>query len=698
MRKLALLVVAAACLVLPAPASASVPAHGRAWELVSPASSVAGKVAATGAPLMPGERLIYLSFGPMPGSPAGLTLSYNLAQRDSDGWVSTPVGFPFSAQLDGVVEELLPLIAAGPIEEDPVSLWLSVTPLSPTGPPDKSVGLYRRFPDNTFTPIVDFGEQPLFQFDDFIDQSKGATHVVFSREGHLLAADAGRVEGSSIYESVGDAIRLVEVDDGGTLLSPCGSTMSHANGISVDGERIFFTSPGEGTACPGPRKVYLREGGAQTIEVSGSQCTRPDCDAPQDATFAAATPSGDSAFLTTAQQLTNDDTDSSRDLYRYDRSDGMLTLVSASLAAGDDVAPDPVHSSDDGANVYFYATNAAAGTSLYLADSDGLHLVAAGGPGKSEWNPEEPLQLARGGRIALFSTAGANAGDSDDKEDVYLYDADRDSLTRLSQGPTGGGGSFDASIVVSTTQEFVFGRPMPYRAVSEDGTDAFFSTQEQLVPEDVNDAIDVYEWKGGQVGLVSAGTGPSESQFSGIGPDGKTAFFLTSDMLLGADQDGGSADLYAARIGGGFPEPPAPPGGCDRTVACPPAPGARASRPLPASAAHRSHRKHGRIRLLRILYPSANGPTGAIEPVLLAAVPSPGRVSASATGRGERARKLARGEAGAIRPGKIRIPLRLTRLAQSSLRHGRALSARLTIAQGDRRLTRTLEIDPGARR
>jgi hypothetical protein len=95
------------------------------------------------------------------------------------------------------------------------------------------------------------------------------------------------------------------------------------------------------------------------------------------------------------------------------------------------------------------------------------------------------------------------------------------------------------------------------KALSDDGSRVFFSTEESLVLGDTNGKSDAYEFDVGTrvVRLLSSGTNPFDSWFMDASADGGNAFFVTRERLAGWDRDE-AYDLYDARIGGGFPEPP----------------------------------------------------------------------------------------------------------------------------------------------
>jgi Tol biopolymer transport system component len=120
------------------------------------------------------------------------------------------------------------------------------------------------------------------------------------------------------------------------------------------------------------------------------------------------------------------------------------------------------------------------------------------------------------------------------------------SITELvSTGPAGGNGAVDA------TRAF---------AMSPDGSHAFFSTAESLVPEDTDGQVDVYQRVGGLTSLVSTGPAGGNGPFpasplfgslndpasyrpTGMTPDGSHVLFTTAEQLVSEDTDNRS-DIY----------------------------------------------------------------------------------------------------------------------------------------------------------
>ncbi len=104
------------------------------------------------------------------------------------------------------------------------------------------------------------------------------------------------------------------------------------------------------------------------------------------------------------------------------------------------------------------------------------------------------------------------------------------------------------------------------RNLSSNGNRAFFNTPDQLVAADQNQVSDVYEWeavgsgscKSAQVAngclyLLSDGSSSSPSFFGDASPSGGNAFFFTDDPLVPQDKDA-LVDAYDARAEGGLAE------------------------------------------------------------------------------------------------------------------------------------------------
>lgn len=202
-------------------------------------------------------------------------------------------------------------------------------------------------------------------------------------------------------------------------------------------------------------------------------------------------------------------------------------------------------------------------------------------------SPGEAQTAGLDGRFLVFSTyAQLTADDIDNAKDVYRYDAQTGVLQRISIGENGSdsngnredgnepphyvegepvGGTEttgDATIAPGGLAAWVrFQYALGSRAVSEDGSRIVFTSAEPLSSVISNGLANAYEWHAspveGQPGSVSpVSTGSAEGPVHEVvvSPDGLSVVFQTVQGLVSEDTDG-LADIYDARLGGGFGQP-----------------------------------------------------------------------------------------------------------------------------------------------
>jgi hypothetical protein len=676
-------------------ADAAVPAHGRAWELVTPPNPNGAMIGAISAVVPTGDRLGFMTIGSLPGSEGGSLTTLNFAKRTASGWDSVPLMPAYSNAVMGLTA---PPLAHAANSDLSTWLWGSTRPFTPDGPVSPAIGLYSRETYGKTTLVANVGASEI----TVAGTSADARRLVFRTQAKLLPEDVRPSGSSQVYEATAAGLRLVGVDDGGVPLSNCGaiagSERFSPNPVSRDARRIFVTSPFS-TCGTSRKRVYLRENGA-TTEVSASRCTRSDCNSAADVKFMGATPSGSVAFVATSQQLTDDDLDTGQDLYRYDVAGGTLSRVSAGppgvVAA---VVPSAAYSSDDGSRAYFVATGAlvpgkgtAGMPNVYMSDDQGLHFVATIAPSEPWVSMTVPLagetfalrqeiQLTpEGHRLLIRSRLALTPDDVDSMQDAYLYDAEDDTLTRISGTAGSGNGAFDVDVAQSPTPGLYAVRPVaghPAHSLSDDGRHVFFRTDEALTPDDDNTTIDVYEWRDGVLGLVTSGAPSGSVRYDTASADGSSVFFTTDESLTPDDDDNGDPDLYVARQGGGFPVD-APPGGCTGD-GCSPKPDVRLSRPVPASVDFVDD-SAGRFDVLPVSPAARRRMASSGWLKLSVETGAPGRVVARAVARvGRRKRTVARGVANAGRAGTVRLRLRLSSVARRRLRDGHTLVIRVKL-------------------
>jgi hypothetical protein len=92
--------------------------------------------------------------------------------------------------------------------------------------------------------------------------------------------------------------------------------------------------------------------------------------------------------------------------------------------------------------------------------------------------------------------------------------------------------------------------------VSDDGARVFFDTSASLVPQDINEQTDVYEWERdgsgscthnpGCIYLISDGSAPEGSYLIGVSASGDDVFMTTRSALVSEDENE-TVDVYDAR-------------------------------------------------------------------------------------------------------------------------------------------------------
>ncbi len=383
--------------------------------------------------------------------------------------------------------------------------------------------------------------------------SENLTHVILASCAKLTGAAVDGCAGPSdnLYEwsTGGGALKLLNASPGATLAA------QGANAVSTDGAR-----------------VYLYEGGNLHVR-DGATLKQADADVGGGGSFQLASTDGSLAYFTKAG-----------DLYRY----GTVTDAANKITSTADVQ-----------GVLGAAAN---GTSLYYLRSGGLYRCAAAntapangcdsaikvaeGADASNYPPATGTSrvTADGTKLLFVSTTPLKdyAGNTYDNTDlvteepdsqVYLYDSNAAKLSCVSCNPTNGRPIGPSSIPGAIKNGAGLAAYKP-RALSANGKRVFFDSQDAIGPTDTNTvegslgtgAPDAYQWEAqgegncnraaGCASLLSSGRDAAPSRFIDASADGSDAFFLTGSSLVGRDP--GAFDLYDARIGGGFPEPPGP--------------------------------------------------------------------------------------------------------------------------------------------
>jgi hypothetical protein len=249
-------------------------------------------------------------------------------------------------------------------------------------------------------------------------------------------------------------VSLVQVSHGGEA-----ANVQEVVRVASDGSRVYFVATGvlsEGVNAK--RRAPVK--GAANLYVYDAHTGKLTFVTDGGVEEAQSNPDGRFLVFSSYSQLLKNDTDTAKDVYRYDAETGILDRVSVGEAGFD----------ANGNNNAFDAT------------------------------------IPHGG---------------------------------ISAGGTGGGVRYE--------------HEMGSRAVSEDGSRIVFSTAEPLSPGAVNGLVNVYEWHEqpgqvqGEVSMVSSGTSTSNDSEAVISESGQDVFFTTGAQLVAQDTDE-NLDVYDARL------------------------------------------------------------------------------------------------------------------------------------------------------
>jgi hypothetical protein len=433
------------------------------------------------------------------------------------------------------------------------------------------------------------------------------------------------------------------------------------NTLSADGSVVYFTAlrcstgtgANEGVKVPAA-ELYARIDGAHTVLISGrdpTACTTLACTSSeaQNALFEGASADGARVIFASTQQLTNE---ASQDPNKEDSALGSgcgatigangcnlyemedvgsanqrLTVVSAGDSSGGGArAQGAVAISADGSHVYFIAkgvlTSAAnaegehasnGAENLYAYERDSAHpagqlafVARLSTADEEQWSQGIGVaNVTPDGRFLVFTSHRGLTADATRPEgpaQVYEYDAQGGTLTRLSKGQegfnnNGNSGIADAS-VTRALRAFAtrVGPARPDPTMSHDGSYVFFQSPVALTPQALDDvqittesgrpvyAQNIYEYHAGQVYLISDGKDTSETttqssvELLGSDANGSNVFFSTADRLVPQDTDT-QRDYYDARIC--IASDPCVPAPAEEAPACEEA---QACRGLPASS------------------------------------------------------------------------------------------------------------------
>jgi hypothetical protein len=559
----------------------------RAYEMVSPLAKGQGDIVGDGETTVAatdGNGVVFNSrnqFADAVGSAVSGQTTY-LARRGESGWSThsiTPMPRPdalqtffgatkvqvFSDDLSRAILWGYDLPAVTEEEPNRINIYGEDTASHSL----QSLTVSRKEPRDVLSPFEFLNERAL-------GVSADARHFAFTSPARLVQQPAIPVGGRpKLYQSDNGALSLAGILPDGTV--PAGGAAvfprNYKHAMSSDGSRLAFTSPVNFGATPEETsQLYLRIDGDRTVWVSEPEGSEQST--PRNVFLQAMSPDGHTVLFVSDSRLLDEDHNTGPDLYRWiDGPDpayeSNLTLISHSGDVPEDFAfgGTVVGLADDGQRIYYHTLGSkivlwepqetrvitsavsregTAGRRLTAADSNpGLGRVAPDGNYLSLVVADAPDNVHGITGRRTFAHFAA-----------YLYDRRNDTLRCVSC--TSAGVRNDSSVLPEVT----LGNPTVHNIgdrphfLADDGH-LYFSTADSLLPGDVNGVRDAYSYdpRTGDLSLLSTGQGSDPAGWAAASDNGDDAFIATRQPLVAGDTDN-LVDLYDARVGGGFPEPP----------------------------------------------------------------------------------------------------------------------------------------------
>jgi len=383
--------------------------------------------------------------------------------------------------------------------------------------------------------------------------SEDGNRVFFSTVEPLVAADGDHAMDVYMRDLTTNSTTLVSRGDSSCSAKGCGNGAVAANfvpdGVVPSGERVFFATTEKLNSADGDSSldIYMRDFETEEtalVSAGDSSCAGSNCgNGSQPAEFSAVSEDGEKVFFVSDEGLVAADEDGAADIYERDLGAGTTKLVSVagtcppSLPEGGSCSPNFGGISSDGSHAYFESSERIAEADeddfqdVYEWTGLGTPALVSIGPsgGNGSHNATYPSTAHVTGAVYFYTDEALVPADKDTVQDVYVSNEGTTEL--VSTGPESRNGPAPATLDWA----------------SPDGSTAIFSTSEALVPADEDTAQDVYVRSEGATELVSTGpeggNGAFSAAFAGASDDGSRAFFVTDESLVEGDKDE-TSDIY----------------------------------------------------------------------------------------------------------------------------------------------------------
>lgn len=707
----------------------------RAYEQVSPVDKNGGTIATGLGAREEAGGMTFWSSGTFAGSPGSISSSYR-ALRGDDGWTTTPLNPPTRGRNPILMDQFYVSAMAKDFSRAVIETKYPVDPNDQGTGRFANIGHfddYRFEGDGTFTWISqptllpDVSEKETY----FAAATDDLERIAFNSTKPLTDDGGAALTTQQVYVRDGDTTRLVSVAPGGGALpggaalggndgnNASGSVMGghYPSALSDDAETVYFMD----YRTADNAQIYVRTDAlgsdAATKQVSRSHAAGSvgaGCELTIG--YLTANRDGSRMWFACPNKLTDDAPDGGG-IYVYDRDDDALEYVASPIApTGIDAGRATLLAADPDVD-YLWFSMPSVLTDGAQASVNNIYVLHEG---EISYVASTDFETINGFRTALSPDGSKIAFDAVTQVDpraggesqIYAADANASDTTAVCISCRPDGSTSEGLADFRNVEIDAWTPPSrvpPRGAVGADGR-VFFSSTDKLLPEDTNGSADVYQYLDGDLTLISTGKDPGGAIFAGASADGTDVFLITAERLVPQDTDSGVADMYSARIDGGFAPPedppscgtdcqgpePAPfvppgtasnaPGGTGNVLAPPAAP----ATPKPSLNLARVSAKQRRDWATR--------GRGALR--VRASVA--GTVRVTVTGRiGKRNVRVASARRKLAKPGSAKLSLRLSKRARAHLKRHRRLQLTITVRQsqvsGAKRTKLTLRV-PAAKR
>ena len=401
--------------------------------------------------------------------------------------------------------------------------------------------------------------------------SADGRYVVFTSNASNLVPDDTN-DGTDIfrYDRQTHSTTRISVNSSGEqatrppIFDPFPRSVASADAqISANGLFVVFTSNATnlvpGDFDPPQNEVYVRDiANGLTSIISTYTAGLPGDDFSSDPVISA--DGRYVAFASAATNLVANDSNEAQDIFVRDRQAGTTKRVSVSSsgeqAAGGDVpfSSNPSISSDgrlvtytsQATNLVANDTNDVADVFLYNQQNASTTRVSVSSQGAQANNRNDIAFLSADGRYVLFSSIASNliANDTNDRGDLFLRNLSNNTTVRVSVRSNGAQATGDTSLgVLSADNRYI----------------AYVTFASDIVSGDRNNNSDVFlrPTSSATTQLVSAAkqasqTAPGDSEAArehGVSGDGSTVVFRSDASILVENDTNDRGDIFARNVG-----------------------------------------------------------------------------------------------------------------------------------------------------